>query len=161
MSNKTRSVRSSYSSLTGEVPLNISATVSLAGSAPAGSQVYLLFTPDPTQPLATSTALSVPPDEAWVVFDVYSPIQTPAVDGYISFTVNRKPQMITFGPMSATYKNIFGYAELSSAISANPNSQIQAQYITSVANSVTTSVSVSVNIRIKRLPTGYTGKLVL
>lgn len=155
-----RSVRSSYSSLTGEVPLNIKATAAIGASAASGSSIYLKFVPDPTQPTVTSTALNVPPDEAWVVYDVYSPVQTPAVDGYVTFTVNRKPQNITFGPLSATYKNIFGYIEVSSAISANPNSQVQANFITDAANG-TTATTVTINTRIKRVPVNYTGKLVL
>ena len=155
-----RSVRSNYSQLTGEVPLNIKSTASIGASLGAGSSVYLKFVPDPTQPTVTSTALQVPPDEAWVVFDVYSPAQTPAIDGYITFTINRKPQNITFGPLSATYKNVFGYLEVSSAISANPNSQIQAQFVTDTSNG-TVATTVSVNVRIKRIPSGYTGKLVL
>lgn len=155
-----RTVRSNYSTLTGEVPLNIKSSVSIAASAASGTSGYLKFVPDPTQPTVTSTALQVPPDEAWVVFDVYSPVQTPAVDGYITFTVNRKPQNITFGPLSATYKNVFGYLEVSSAISANPNSQIQAQFITDAANG-TTATTVTINVRIKRVPVNYTGKLVL
>ena len=155
-----RTVKSSYSTLSGEVPLNIKASVAIAASLASGSSVYLKFTPDPTQPSVTSTALQVPPDEAWVVYDVYSPVQTPAVDGYVSFTVNRKPQNITFGPLSATYKNIFGFIEVSSAISANPNSQVQANFITDAANGTTTT-TVNINVRIKRVPINYTGKLVL
>jgi hypothetical protein len=155
-----RTVKSNYSQLSGEVPLNIKGTASIAASLASGSQVYLKFVPDPTQPSVSTTALQVPPDEAWVVFDVYSPVQTPAVDGYITFNVNRKPQNITFGPLSATYKNVFGFLEVSSAISANPNSQIQSLFVTDTANG-TIATTVTVNMRIKRVPSGYTGKLVL
>jgi hypothetical protein len=160
-SNKPRIVKSAYSSLNAEVPLNIKAVAKVAGSAVAGSETYLTFTPDPTQPTDTTTALKVPPDEAWIIFDVYTPVQTPAIDGYVAFRVNKKDQNITFGPLSATYKNTYGYLELQSAISADPNSEVQSKYVIDVANGATTATTVSVNIRIKRVPKGYTGQLSL
>ena len=155
-----RTVKSNYINLVGEVPLNIRASVAIAASLPAGQSVYMKFTPDPTQPSVTSTSLRVPPDEGWIIYDVYSPVAVPAVDGDITFRVNKKNQEITFGPLSGTYKNVFGFIELSAAISANPNSSVEALFVTAAANG-TTATTVLVNMRIKRVPQGYTGKLVL
>ena len=155
-----RTVKSNYINLVGEVPLNIRASVAIPASLPAGQSVYMKFTPDPTQPTVTSTSLRVPPDEGWIIYDVYSPVAVPAVDGDITFRVNKKNQEITFGPLSGTYKNVFGFIELSAAISANPNSSVEALFVTAAANGAS-ATTVLVNMRIKRVPQGYTGKLVL
>ena len=78
----------------------------------------------------------------------------------MTFRVNSKDQNITFGPLSATYKNIFGYAELSASIMADPNSTVAARFINSVANG-TAAVTDNIHVRIKRVPVGYTGKIVV
>ncbi len=153
-------IKSGYSSLTGEVPLDVAASFSVSGSAAQGTSVPATIIPDPTQPAVTQSYVQVPPDEYWLVYGVYSPVQTPALDGYVQFVVNNKAQNITFGPLSQTYRNIFGYKSLSSTILAQPNSQIAPKLITAAANTLTTAVSVSVNIEIKRLPQNYTGKIV-
>lgn len=153
-----RQVKSLYTTLQGEVPLDIDATFAVAANALVGSQTRASFITDPTQPNDTSNSLQVPPDEYWLIFDVYSPVQTPALDGYVLFRVNKKDQNITFGPLSATYKNIFGYQQLQSTLLANPNSDISASLVNTAANG-TTVTDVSVHVRVKRIPVGYTGKL--
>ena len=153
-----RTVKKMYSNLQGEVPLDIDATVTVAASTAQGTSTYMSFITDPTQPSVTSTSLTVPPDEYWLVYDVYTPVQTPNIDGYVTFRVNSKDQNITFGPLSATYKNIFGYAELSASIMADPNSTVAARFINSVANG-TAAVTDNIHVRIKRVPVGYTGKI--
>jgi hypothetical protein len=158
---KNRSVQPQYTSLTGEVPLDIAASVTIPGSATQGTLVYAASITDPQQPGVTTVDILVPPDESWILFDVYSPVATPAVDGYVGLRVNRKDQNITFGPLSASYKNIFGFLEISSAISVPPNGLVTPYFVSAAANSATTSVTVSFNLRFKRIPAGYRGPLAL
>lgn len=160
ISQSKRQVQTMYTRLAGEVPLDISATFPVAASALAGTQTRASFLTDPTQPGDTSPNLDVPPDEFWLIFDVYSPVQTPALDGYVLFRVNKKDQNITFGPLSATYKNIFGYQQLQSTLLADPNSTISAFLVNSAANG-TEVTNVNVNVRIKRIPVGYNGPLTM
>lgn len=153
-----RQIKSAYSSLNGEVPLDIAATFTVPASAAAGTPVLATITPDPTQPANTYSYIRVPPDEFWLIYGVYSPVQTPALDGYVQFVVNQKPQNITFGPLSQTYRNLFGFKSLSSTILAAPNSEVSPKFITAAVNGSAAS-SVLANIEIKRLPQGYTGKV--
>jgi len=149
----------SYASLTNPIPLDITMNFSVPGSAPAGTIVIGSFVPDPTQASVTSTVISAPPDETWIVSDIYSPVQTPAVDGVLQFKLNKKAQNINFGPLSLTYKNVYNVLSLNKSgyIVIPPSGLLEVDLVTAVANSSTTAVTVSANVRITRVPANYKG----
>jgi hypothetical protein len=156
--NQSKTVSSSYSTLTTPVPLDIQASATFIPSQPQGQGSLLNFVSDPTQPSVVTTSLQVPSDEYWVIYSVYSPIQTPAVDGVITFSINRKPQNITFGPLSLTYRNVFGYIDFTSSLMIPPNGLLSGYLVPAVANGTTTATD-TVNIRVLRVPQGYQGQL--
>lgn len=156
--NVKKTIASNYSALVSPVPLDIQATATFIPSQAQGVGSLLSFVSDPTQPSVTSSSIQVPSDEYWVVYSVYSPISTPAVDGVVTFSVNRKPQNITFGPLSLTYRNVFGYLDFTSSLMIPPNGLLGGSMIPSVANGTLTATD-TVNIRILRVPQGYEGAL--
>ncbi len=151
----------SYATLNGPVPLDIVMSFNVPGSAPAGTIVIGSFVPDPTQANVTSTTIQAPPDETWIVFDIYSPVQTPAVDGVLQFKLNRKSQNINFGPLSLTYKNVYNALSLKNSgyIVIPPSGFLEIDFVTLQANSSTSAVTVSANVRIMRVPKDYKGPI--
>ena len=152
-----------YAVQTKPIPFMLTGSATIAGSAPAGTAVFASLIGDPSQPSVAVTTLSAPPDETWLISDIYSPVQSPAIDGVFQFKVNLKDQNMVFGPLSQTYRNVFGYISLKDVgpITIPPNGTAQIKFITSTANSSTTAVTVSFNVNITRIPAGYSGNIPL
>jgi hypothetical protein len=153
----------SYTKLVSPILNTPTVAFTISGSAPAGTIVLGQWVPDPTQPSYQVDHLTAPPDETLIVTNMYTIVQSPAVDGFLRFKLNDKDQGINFGPLSQTYPNLFNSLKLknSSIITINPNGVLKTYYVTSAANSSTTSVTVTVNVEIRRIPIDYKGPISL
>ena len=98
-----------------------------------------------------------PPDEQWLLDEVYasSSAALAGSDGYVTFNVNGKATNMQFGPLSDTLPTLFGQLQSAEGISVPPNGAVQVFFLPSVTQTV--AATVTAKVRFKRVPKGYAG----
>ena len=132
------------------------ASVTIPANTPTSQKLPFTFTPDLTVPSDTYSYLQALSDEYLILKEVFAP-STPAIDGFIKFSVDRVDQGITLGLMSQTVRTLLHPVEYRDVLVVSPNSKLTPYYIPNSTSTVANTVQIEFVVEV--VPKDYKGPI--